>query len=580
MKKHKSIVSLLLVTAIILGNITGTVPVHAEKNIGTEFFDNCFKTAEITETQNNNATPSAITTPSTVVATTPPAVVTPKPTKKPTPKPKPHKTKAKKQVLKVRASQSGKAHARLKWNSIKGADKYKIKISGGIKKTIKLSSRKRRYSFKIKAGKVYHVKVTALKGKKVLAHSKRVTVCQPVRVSKMRYTRLSDKKVLITWKRGKHTKQFIIYRKTGSGKYNVIGSSKKSRYVDKKISSGKNYKYIVKSINVVSKAKYSSNNRGTAFTTQKIVATSHQKYTYKEMASDISLLKRTYSKYVNVKNLGKSCDNRKIYDVVIGNQKSGRSLIVIGAIHAREYMTTQLCMAQIELYLQNYNDKIGVTSTNEVLNRIAVHYIPMANPDGVSISQSGLSAIQNASLKNALKKMPGADKTKYWKANARGVDLNKNFNYNYIAKYGGKRGSEGYTGESVNSEPETKAIVAFLDKMKSSGTLKGLINYHATGSILFGDAKGSVKPVVTKMYELAKKITGYADSSGYEESVNEHSKKKNIGNLREYAMYKKNIPCITLEIGKNACPLSAGEFYSIWKKNKVLVLKEAKLFTK
>lgn len=66
----------------------------------------------------------------------------------------------------------------------------------------------------------------------------------------------------------------------------------------------------------------------------------------------------------------------------------------------------------------------------------------------------------------------------------------------------------------------------------------------------FGDAKGSVKPVVTKMYELAKKITGYADSSGYEESVNEHSKKKNIGNLREYAMYKKNIPCITLEIGK------------------------------
>ena len=186
MKKHKSIVSLLLVTAIILGNITGTVPVHAEKNIGTEFFDNCFKTAEITETQNNNATPSAITTPSTVVATPPPAVVTPKPTKKPTPKPKPHKTKAKKQVLKVWASQSGKAHARLKWNSIKGADKYKIKISGGIKKTIKLSSRKRRYSFKIKAGKVYHVKVTALKGKKVLAHSKRVTVCQPVRVSKMR----------------------------------------------------------------------------------------------------------------------------------------------------------------------------------------------------------------------------------------------------------------------------------------------------------------------------------------------------------------------------------------------------------
>ena len=55
--------------------------------------------------------------------------------------------------------------------------------------------------------------------------------------------------------------------------------------------------------------------------------------------------------------------------------------------------------------------------------------------------------------------------------------------------------------------------------------------------------------------------------------------KKNIGNLREYAMYKKEIPSITLEIGKKACPLSANEFPSIWQKNKSLVIKEAKLFT-
>ena len=290
------------------------------------------------------------------------------------------------------------------------------------------------------------------------------------------------------------------------------------------------------------------------------------------------MLKRTYSRYVNVRTIGKSCDNRKIYDVVIGNTGSGRSLIVVGALHAREYMTTQLCMAQIENYLQNHNNKIASEATSGVLNKIAIHYIPMANPDGVTISQLGLSGIRNSTLRKALKQMKGADNTRYWKANARGVDLNKNFNYNYIAKYGGKKGSEGYTGEYVNSEPETRAVTAFLEKMKASGTLKGLINYHATGSILFGEAKGSVKPAVTRMYELAKKLTGYADSSGYEESVNEHSKKKNIGNLREYAMYRKNIPSITLEIGKKACPLASNEFSAIWQKNKMLVLKEAKLF--
>lgn len=564
MNKNKSIISFLLVMALICGSITDMTYVSADNK----------KTSAAKHINLSAATGSAI-------STTPPAIVeTPVPTVKPTVKPtaKPTKKPVKKQVLTVKASQRGKRYVRLRWNSIKNIDSYKIKISGGVKRTVKLSRKKRTYIFKIAEGKVYHVRITALKGKKKVSRSKRITICKPVKVSNVRYTKLSDKKVLITWKRGRHTKKFQIYRQTGKGKYKVIGYSKKARFVDKKISAGKSYKYIIKSINIASKTKYSSNNRGTCFTTKTIVNTSHQKYTYTEMSADISLLKRTYSRYVSVRTIGKSCDNRKLYDVVLGNTHSGRSIVVIGTLHAREYMAAQLCMAQIENYLKNHNSKNASEATAGVLNKIAIHYIPMANPDGVTISQFGTSGIRNSALRKALGKMKGSGSTVYWKSNARGVDLNRNFNYNYVARYGGTRGSDGYTGESANSEPETRAITSFLDKMKSSGTLKGLINYHATGSILFGEATGSVKPVVTKMYNLAKKITGYADSRSYEESVNEHSKKKNIGNLREYAMYKKKIPSITLEIGRNACPLSAGEFPSIWQKNKNLVIREAKLF--
>ena len=566
MKTNKSLISLLLIMALVFGNST---------EITYAATDSSKKPLEYFKV--------SVTTGSAVTATSP-AIEKPEPTKKPVPKPtkkpvkKPTKKPVKKQVLTGKAVQYGKKHIRLRWNKIKNIDRYKVKISGGLKKTVKLSKSKRNYIFSIDEGRIYHIRITALKGKKSISRSKMITVCKPAKASAVRYTKLSNEKVLITWKRGRHTKKFQIYRKSGTGKYTVIGSSKRARFVDKNIRSGKNYKYIIKSINIASKTYYTSNNNGTCFTTKKIVNTSHQKYTYTEMSADISLLKRTYSRYVNVRTIGKSCDNRKIYDVVIGNTGSGRSLIVVGALHAREYMTTQLCMAQIENYLQNHNNKIASEATSGVLNKIAIHYIPMANPDGVTISQLGLSGIRNSTLRKALKQMKGADNTRYWKANARGVDLNKNFNYNYIAKYGGKKGSEGYTGKYVNSEPETRAVTAFLEKMKASGTLKGLINYHATGSILFGEAKGSVKPAVTRMYELAKKLTGYADSSGYEESVNEHSKKKNIGNLREYAMYRKNIPSITLEIGKKACPLASNEFSAIWQKNKMLVLKEAKLF--
>ena len=73
-------------------------------------------------------------------------------------------------------------------------------------------------------------------------------------------------------------------------------------------------------------------------------------------------------------------------------------MVVISNIHAREYMTAQLCMAQIEHYLKNYNGKVSGVNVKGVLNKMAIHYIPMANPDGVTISQFGISKIRDKKL--------------------------------------------------------------------------------------------------------------------------------------------------------------------------------------
>ena len=47
---------------------------------------------------------------------------------------------------------------------------------------------------------------------------------------------------------------------------------------------------------------------------------------------------------------------------------------------------------------------------SNVFEKIAVHYVPMANPDGVTISQYGIRAIRKASLRKTLRKMPGANR--------------------------------------------------------------------------------------------------------------------------------------------------------------------------
>lgn len=302
---------------------------------------------------------------------------------------------------------------------------------------------------------------------------------------------------------------------------------------------------------------------------KKVVATDHQKYSYSEMKADIKLLAKRYPDQVSYNVIGQSEDGRDIYDVVLGNPEAKKSLLVVAAIHAREYMTSLLCMNQIEYYLRYYSKKIDGEKVEDTLDKVAIHFVPMVNPDGVTLSQFGIKKIKSASLRAKLRKISGGD-TKHWKANARGANLNDNFPFRFKKK--GKPSGAAYTGPRASSESETQALVRLVKKLKKKSNLKGIVNYHAMGSIVFGDCSGSklCKRVTAKMFKVAKQTTGYISAAGVYNSVSS-------GSFRDYVMYKLDIPSITIEIGKIQCPGPISEFPSIWKKNKSLVLREARL---
>lgn len=302
-----------------------------------------------------------------------------------------------------------------------------------------------------------------------------------------------------------------------------------------------------------------------------IVSTDHQKYTYTEYQKDLRQLEKKYPEYCQVRVIGQSADDRNLYEVVLGNPQARKHLVVIANLHGREYMTTQLTMRQMEYYLKKYNKKINGTKVSKVLNEVAIHYVPSCNPDGTAISQFGFNAIRNKNLRAALRKMPGS--TVRWKANARGVDLNRNWAVAF--RRGGTRGYAGFHGNKAASEPEVKSLVKMVNRIEKSGTIVGVVSYHSTGSILYGRCAGSatskVKNVTTRMYRTAQQLTGYRLMPT--ESISSAA-----GCSREYFLYKRNIPCITLEVGRGSCPLSISEFPSIWSKNKNVVIREAMLF--
>lgn len=298
-----------------------------------------------------------------------------------------------------------------------------------------------------------------------------------------------------------------------------------------------------------------------------IVNTRHLKYTYSEMENDIYALRNKYQEYVHVNILGTTVDDRNIYEVVLGNPDTAKCVMFQATVHAREYMCSQLVMKQIEYCLDNYEKKYNGESIHDILDKVCIHIVPMANPDGVTLAQKGIKGIRNKKLRKKLKKMPGISNPSNWKANARGVDINRQFDYKFEKNRSLKRYAcyAGYGGSSPASERESKALLYVVDTYKP----KAVVNYHAMGNVIFHNYKAD-KATAKKTKRLTakiKKLTGYSyigTSPG--------------PGFANYLNRKRGIPSTTVEIGMYTTPVPISQFKAVWKQNKNVMIAVAQMY--
>lgn len=368
----------------------------------------------------------------------------------------------------------------------------------------------------------------------------------PSKISGLRTTSQTQTKVKIEWNACENAAAYTIYRKQGSGAYHELATAEKPSYTDKKIKEGKNYHYKIVAYNTLNQEGEAAT---IAFSNAAIVKIVSQKYTYAQMKQQMKMLKNKYSDYCEMTEIGSSVKGHSLYDFTIGSPDADSSVLVVGTMHAREYICAAVLMQEIEYYLSNYNCRIGGMKPADVLENTQIHYVVMANPDGVEISQKSYAR---------------------WKSNARGVDLNRNFPIKKFVS-GGTKGAEGYSGKKALSEPESRAIAALTVKLKTKQKLQGVINYHAMGRIIYGSCSSKKIAKDTKtMYQIAKRETNYI-------AAPESSKTKSPGGqYREYVMYLLGIPSITIEVGKTWAPCSYYEYKTEFLKNKNVVLKIAK----
>lgn len=126
-------------------------------------------------------------------------------------------------------------------------------------------------------------------------------------------------------------------------------------------------------------------------------------------------------------------------------------LFIMSSVHAREYTPAELVTRFAEYLVNNYGTNADVTW---LLDYTEVHLLLQANPDGRKQAETGLSW-----RKNTNQNYCGAT------SNSRGVDLNRNFPYEW-GEWGGSSGSQcslTYRGPSPASDPETQAVVNYVN---------------------------------------------------------------------------------------------------------------------
>ena len=130
-------------------------------------------------------------------------------------------------------------------------------------------------------------------------------------------------------------------------------------------------------------------------------------------------------------------------------------LYVQGAIHAREYATTELVTRFAEDLIAGYGTSPEATW---LLDYTQIHIVPVVNPDGRKLAEQGYSWRKNTNPTPP----PGEEAAPF---PSYGVDLNRNYDSTFGEVPGGSSGdptSETYRGPFPFSEPETQAARDYL----------------------------------------------------------------------------------------------------------------------
>ena len=252
--------------------------------------------------------------------------------------------------------------------------------------------------------------------------------------------------------------------------------------------------------------------------------------------------------------LGRSILGREIPLLRLG--EGGTHLLYVGAHHGAEGMTAAFLLRFLSEFLSFHRAGRSTEGVDPayLLSVRTLWIVPALNPDGVELCERGLPSA--GFLSERIRRMNGgSEDLSTWQANARGVDLNHNYDAGFSA-YKGIEASLGilggaptrYSGEYPESEPETASLARFI----RSVPLSMILSFHTQGREIYFTSGGRA------LKGQAAVAARFAAMTGYRAAVPEGAAA--YGGLTDWAVGRLGIPAFTVECGEGKNPLPETRF--------------------
>lgn len=221
-----------------------------------------------------------------------------------------------------------------------------------------------------------------------------------------------------------------------------------------------------------------------------------------------------------------------------------------GGQHAREIANPELLMRFANWLLDNYGKDPMATM---ILDTREIQLMPIMNPDGHAVVERGYTGEAGGNLSKR-KNTSGN--------NSEGTDLNRNWATKNWGTAGTSKSptSETYSGPSAASEPETKALQAFIEKDRPNF----VIDWHSYSELVLyppDDSRGRTTPDQEHFVRVGKKMASF---NGYtpQASVELYP----TSGTSMWAYEKFGIPTFCIETG-TAFHQTDAQYEETWKRN-------------